>query len=60
MEKELSCRDFRSECDYTVRATTDEEILSKCEIHACSAHGKCDVSPETRERIKSRIRNVWK
>jgi predicted small metal-binding protein len=58
MEKELSCRDFRSECDYTVRAASDEEILNKCHSHACSVHGKCDASPEAREKIKSRIRNV--
>jgi len=58
MEKELSCKDFRSDCDFKVRAATDDEILKRCQVHACSVHGKCDDSPETREKIKSRIRNV--
>ena len=57
--RELSCKDFRSDCDFTVRAETDEEILSKCQEHACSAHSKCSDSPETREKIKSRIKVVW-
>jgi predicted small metal-binding protein len=57
-EKELSCRDFRQDCDFTVRAKTEKEILNKCQVHACSAHGKCSTSPEMREKIRSRIRNV--
>jgi predicted small metal-binding protein len=60
MEKELSCRDFKSDCDFTVRAKTDDEILNQCQVHACSVHGKCDNSPETREKIRSHIRAVWK
>jgi len=60
MQKELSCRDFKSHCDYTVRAKTDEEILNKFQIHACSVHAKCDDSVERREKIKSRIRKVSK
>jgi predicted small metal-binding protein len=54
--KELSCTDFRLDCDYTVRSKNADEILEKCEVHACDAHGKCGSSPEIREKIKSRIR----
>jgi predicted small metal-binding protein len=57
--KELSCKDFRSDCDFSIRAETEEEVLNKCREHACSSHGKCDDSPRTREKIKSRIRDVW-
>ncbi len=56
--KELSCKDFRSDCDFTVRAKTEKEILDKCKEHACSAHDKCNESPEVTQKIKSRIRPV--
>ena len=57
-EKELSCRDFRQDCGFTVRAKTEKEILNKCQAHVCSAHGRCSVSPEMREKIRSHIRDV--
>ena len=56
--KELSCKDFRSECDFTARAETEEELMSKCQAHACSAHNKCDTSARSREKIKAHIRDV--
>ncbi len=56
--KELGCKDFRQSCDFTVRAKSEEEILNRCREHACKAHGKCDDSPEIREKVKSRIRAV--
>ncbi len=56
--KELGCRDFRQDCDFTARAKSEDEILSKCREHACKAHGKCDDSPEIREKVMSRIRAV--
>jgi predicted small metal-binding protein len=57
-EKELSCRDFRQDCGFTVRGKTEEEILDKCKVHACSAHGRCSTSSEMREKIRSHIRDV--
>ena len=57
--KELSCKDFGSDCDFSARAKTEDEILDKCQKHACSAHGKCSDSPEMREKIRSHIRNVF-
>jgi predicted small metal-binding protein len=57
-EKELSCRDFGQDCGFTVRAKTEGEILDKCEAHSCSVHGKCSVSREMREKIRSHIRDV--
>jgi predicted small metal-binding protein len=60
MEKEIRCRDFRSDCDFTARAATEEELLKKCMVHACDAHSKCDDSAKSREKIKSRMRDVWK
>lgn len=56
--KELGCRDFKQDCDFSVRAKSENEILDRCRVHACKAHGKCDDSPETREKVRSRIRTV--
>jgi predicted small metal-binding protein len=57
--KELSCRDFKSDCGFMVRAETSEELMKYCQEHACSVHGKCGSSPESREKIKSHIKDVW-
>jgi predicted small metal-binding protein len=57
-EKELSCRDFRQDCDFSARAKTEKEVLDRCRVHACSAHGRCSTSPEMGEKIRSHIRNV--
>ncbi len=57
-DKELGCRDFKQNCDFTVRSKSEDEILDRCREHACKAHGKCDDSPEIREKVRSRIREV--
>ncbi len=56
--KELSCKDFRSGCDFAARAETEQEVLKMCHEHACSAHDKCRTSPAIERRIRSRIRDV--
>jgi len=56
--KELSCKDFKQSCDFTVRSKSEDEILDKCRDHACKAHGRCDDSAEIREKVRSRIRAV--
>ena len=57
--KELSCRDFKADCDFSVRAETADEVMKYCQQHACDSHGKCASSSESREKIKSHIRSVW-
>jgi predicted small metal-binding protein len=57
--KELSCRNFGSNCDFMIRAETSEELMRYSLEHACNVHGKCDSSPESMEKIKSRIKDVW-
>ena len=56
--KEVSCKDFRTDCDFTARAETEAEVLLKCRDHACDAHGKCWNSPDTDARIRRHIRDV--
>jgi predicted small metal-binding protein len=57
--KELTCKDFRSDCDFMIRAETSEELMRYCQEHVCNVHGKCDSSPESTQKIKSRIKDVW-
>jgi predicted small metal-binding protein len=47
------------DCDFTVRAKTEEELMRECREHACSAHGKCSTSPGAEAKMRSRIRDVW-
>jgi predicted small metal-binding protein len=56
--KELSCKDFKADCDFMVRAETADEVMKYCQQHACDTHGKCGSSSESREKIEFRIRAV--
>lgn len=57
-EYELGCKDFGQKCDFTVRSSSESEILDKCQEHACNEHGKCSDSAEIQAKIKSRMREV--
>jgi len=57
--KQLSCRDFKADCDFMVRAETVDEVAKYCQEHACSVHGKCGTSPEIANKIKARVKDVW-
>ena len=57
--KELTCKNFRSDCEFMIRAETSEELMRYGQEHACNVHGKCDGSPESMEKIKSHIKDVW-
>jgi len=57
--KELTCKNFRSDCDFMIRAETSEELMRHSLEHACNVHGKCDSSPESMEKVKSCIKDVW-
>ena len=55
--KELSCREAGADCDFLVRAETEEEVMSIASEHACKIHGYCDVS-KMKDEIKSFIKDV--
>ena len=57
--KELTCKNFRSDCDFMIRAETSEELMRFSLEHACNVHGKCDSSAESMEKVKSRIKDIW-
>ncbi|MBI4496222.1 MAG: DUF1059 domain-containing protein [Deltaproteobacteria bacterium] len=56
--KQLSCRDVGADCDFQVRAETEDELMRICYDHGCHVHGKCEVSAEEERMIKSHIQTV--
>ncbi len=56
--KQISCRDFGADCDFLVRAETEEEVMKYGHDHACYAHGKCGISSEADKRMKSFIKSA--
>lgn len=56
--KQLSCRDAGADCDFLVRAETEDEVMKVASEHGCRVHGKCGVSPEFESKIRSLIRDV--
>ena len=56
--KQLSCRDFGADCDFLVRAETEEEVLRVASDHGCRIHGECEISPEKKEKARSLIKSV--
>jgi predicted small metal-binding protein len=57
--KELSCRDTGADCDFLVRAETEDEVVSVASEHACRVHNICEITPEERNRMNSMTRSVW-
>lgn len=57
--KQLNCRDFGAECDFMVRAKTTEEVLEYGYEHSCTVHSKCGSSPQSDEKMRSLVRNIW-
>jgi predicted small metal-binding protein len=57
--KQVSCRDAGADCDFLVRAETEDEIISATSEHACRAHNMCEMSSDLRDKIRSHIKTVW-
>jgi len=57
--RELSCREAGADCDFLVRAETENEVISLASEHACRAHNMCEVTPEFKSKAQSSIRSVW-
>lgn len=56
--KQLSCRDAGADCDFMVRAETEEEVMEHCANHACRAHGMCEIPTDEQSKIKEHIKSV--
>jgi len=57
--KELHYRDVGLDCDFLVRAETEDEAISIASEHACRAHNRCKITPEMRRDMKAAARSVW-
>ncbi len=57
--RELRCRDGGTNCEFLVRAETEEEVLSLAGEHACRIHGVCEMTLELRSKMKSLMKSVW-
>ena len=56
--REISCRDAGADCDFMVRAETQDELLKIVAAHACRSHNLCELSPDLREKVLTHIRTV--
>jgi len=57
MAKVLRCRDIGFDCDYEVRAETEDEILKKAAEHAQTAHNMKEISEEVAAKVRAAIRD---
>ena len=57
MLKILRCRDVGMDCDFEVRATTEEEILQRAAEHAQIAHGMKEIPQEVVAKVRAAIRD---
>ena len=58
MGKMLRCRDAGVDCDFVVRAETEDEIMEKCAEHAKKVHNMTEISPELAAKVKAAIKDV--
>lgn len=56
--KQLSCRDLGADCSFLVRAESGDEVMSLIGEHICSVHGKCEISPELRNKMQDSLKSV--
>jgi predicted small metal-binding protein len=56
--KQLSCRDAGLDCDFMVRAETEDEVLEVAATHGARFHGMKEVTPDLKNKIKSFIKTV--
>ncbi|MFQ5889179.1 MAG: DUF1059 domain-containing protein [Gemmatimonadota bacterium] len=55
MAKRISCADVGLECDFTVTADTEDELLQVVAEHARDVHGIEEITPELLEQVKAAI-----
>ncbi len=56
--KELRCRDAGADCNFVVRAQTEEELFKKAAEHGRKDHNMQELSEELKAKMRSLIREV--
>ncbi len=57
MGKTLSCKDVSLNCDTVIQGETEEEVMEKAAEHAAEKHGVTEFSAETRQKMRSLIKD---
>jgi predicted small metal-binding protein len=56
--KQLNCRDAGADCDFLVRAETEDEVFAVAAAHGARVHGMKEVTPDLKSKMKSMIKTV--
>lgn len=57
MAKVLRCRDLGMDCDFVIRARTEEEVMQQAAAHAQTVHNMKDIPPEVVAKARAAIRD---
>jgi len=57
--RQLSCREAGADCDFLVRAETEDEVMSLASEHACRVHNMCEMTPEFKSKMQALTKSVW-
>jgi predicted small metal-binding protein len=57
MAKVLRCKDVGMDCDFVVRAETEEEILKKAAEHAQAEHNMKEIPEDVLTQVRAAIRD---
>ncbi len=55
MQKLFKCRDIGNNCNYQVRAKSEEEVLQKVSEHGKTAHHAGEISRELADKVRAAI-----
>lgn len=58
MAKQLRCSALHPECDFMAWAETEEELKDMVALHAESAHGIDEMTPELEKKVEAAMEDV--
>jgi predicted small metal-binding protein len=56
--KQLSYGDLGTDCNFLIRAETGDEVMSLVGGHMCRVHGRCEISPELRDKMQDSMKSM--
>jgi predicted small metal-binding protein len=57
--RQVNCRSLGTECDFLVRAATEEEVLRRVNDHLCEIHRLCSFDSDLARKIGNAMRGLW-
>jgi predicted small metal-binding protein len=58
MAKQFGCGDVVQGCQFVLTAENEAEVMRQVAIHAASAHGITEVTPDLVAKVKAAIKDV--